>query len=65
MIKENRVAEIIGKNSQKIIEKLGMKECGLGKFWSMRILKNANMLCHAIHPMQDYFGKIFICYEVN
>jgi hypothetical protein len=29
MIKENRVAEIIGKISQKIIEKLGMQECGL------------------------------------
>jgi hypothetical protein len=29
MIKENRVAEIIGKNSQKIVEKLGMQECEL------------------------------------
>jgi hypothetical protein len=29
MIKENRVAKIIGKNSQKILEKLGMQECGL------------------------------------
>jgi hypothetical protein len=28
-IKENRVAEIIGKNSQKFVEKLGMQECGL------------------------------------
>jgi hypothetical protein len=22
------------------------------------------MLCHAMHPMQDYFGKIFI-FKVN
>jgi hypothetical protein len=29
MIKENRVVEIIGKNSHKIVEKLGMQECGL------------------------------------
>jgi hypothetical protein len=27
MIKENRVAEIIGKKSQKIVEKLGIQEC--------------------------------------
>jgi hypothetical protein len=27
-IKENRVAEIIGKKSQKIVEKLGIQECG-------------------------------------
>jgi hypothetical protein len=27
MIKENRVLEIIGKKSQKIVEKLGMQEC--------------------------------------
>jgi hypothetical protein len=29
MITENRVAEIIRKISQKIVEKLGMQECGL------------------------------------
>jgi hypothetical protein len=25
------------------------------------ILENATMLCHAMHPMQDFFGRIFIC----
>jgi hypothetical protein len=29
MTKENRAAEIFRKNSQKILEKLGMQECGL------------------------------------
>jgi hypothetical protein len=28
-IEENRVVEINGKNSQKIVEKIGMHECGL------------------------------------
>jgi hypothetical protein len=28
-IKDNRVAEIIGKNSHKTVKKLGMKECGV------------------------------------
>jgi hypothetical protein len=29
MIKDNRVPEIIGKNSHKTVKKLGMKECGV------------------------------------
>jgi hypothetical protein len=37
LIKDNRVAEKIGKKSQKIIEKLGMQECGL-----KRILEHKN-----------------------
>jgi hypothetical protein len=71
------VAEIIGENFQKIVEKIrnarigagvnvGAQEFEEGNFWAWRnFLENANMLWHGMQPNAFWFGKVLLLQKVG